>query len=131
MFRVGPFGISRPASSAAANLSSSGATELVTIGMNYSVLNGKEAIFEKAFSNVVHAMRGLAGHQRTRMYRDINNPQEYLIISEWSDKGSFDAFIASDAFRNVANWGKEQILAGRPRHEVYTTAESAARPGAS
>ena len=24
-----------------------------------------------------------------------------------------------DEFRRVANWGKEQILAGRPKHEIY------------
>ena len=33
--------------------------------------------------------------------------------------GNIDAFIASDAFRKVTNWGKEEILAGRPHHEVY------------
>ena len=100
---------------------------MVTIGMNYAVLAGKEEVFETAFNKVVHAMRTMPGHTETRMYRDINNPLEYLIVSQWSDKGAFDAFISSDAFRNVATWGKEQILSGRPRHEVYTTAD-AGRP---
>jgi heme-degrading monooxygenase HmoA len=53
------------------------------------------------------------------MYRDINDALSYLIVSQWSDKGAFDAFIASDTFKNVANWGKEQILSARPKHEVY------------
>jgi heme-degrading monooxygenase HmoA len=43
----------------------------------------------------------------------------YLIVSDWADRGAFDAFIGSEAFRSVANWGKEQILAGRPTHEIY------------
>jgi len=98
---------------------------MVTIGMNYAVLRGKEQIFETAFNKVVHAMRGIAGHGETRMYRDINDPLQYLIISQWNDKGAFDAFIASEAFRSVANWGKEQILSARPKHEVYGGSESA------
>ena len=92
---------------------------MVTIGMNYAVLKGKEATFENAFRNVVKAMGGIAGHSETHMFRDIDDAQQYLIVSQWSDKSAFDAFIASDTFRNVANWGKEQILSGRPRHEVY------------
>ena len=94
---------------------------MVTIGMNYAVLPGKEETFEKAFKKVVQAMGGIAGHSETRMYRDIDKPREYLIVSQWSDKASFDAFIASDTFRNVTTWGKEQILAGRPRHELYVS----------
>ncbi len=92
---------------------------MVTIGMNYNVLPGKEETFETAFRKVVTAMGGIEGHANTHMFRDINDTQHYLIISEWSSKSAFDAFIASDGFKNVANWGKEQILSGRPKHEVY------------
>ena len=92
---------------------------MVTIGMNYAVLKGKETTFENAFRKVVKAMGGIAGHSESHMFHDIDDPQQYLIMSQWSDKAAFDAFIASDTFRNVANWGKEQILSGRPRHEIY------------
>ena len=43
----------------------------------------------------------------------------YLITSEWSDEDAFKSFIQSQAFRDVTNWGKEQILSGRPQHKVY------------
>lgn len=92
---------------------------MVTIGMNYNVLAGKEETFEKAFNKVVKAMGGIDGHADTHMFRDINDTGHYLIVSRWSDKGAFDGFIASDTFKSVANWGKEQILSGRPQHEVY------------
>jgi len=92
---------------------------MVTIGMNYQVIPGKEKTFESAFNKVLHAMRGMDGHGDTHMYRDINDGFRYLIVSQWTSKAAFDAFIGSDSFRNVANWGKEQILAGRPSHEVY------------
>lgn len=92
---------------------------MVTIGMNYTVLPGKEDTFETAFRKVITAMKGMAGHTGTKMYRDIDNAQSYVILSDWSDRAAFDAFIASDTFRAVANWGKENILAGRPSHTYY------------
>lgn len=92
---------------------------MVTIGMNYQVLPGKEETFEKAFKKVVTAMGGIDGHSETHMFCDISDRQSYLIISEWSSKSAFDDFIASDTFKSVTNWGKEKILAGRPKHEVY------------
>ena len=92
---------------------------MVTIGMNYNVLPSKEEIFENAFNKVVKAMGGIEGHSETHMFCDINDRQHYLIVSLWSNKSAFDAFIASDTFKSVVNWGKEQILSGRPKHEVY------------
>ena len=92
---------------------------MVTIGMNYNVRPGKEETFEKAFNKVVKAMGGIDGHGQTHMFRDINDSKHYLIISKWTSEPAFDSFIASDTFKNVTNWGKEQILSGRPLHEVY------------
>ncbi len=92
---------------------------MITVGMNYQVREGKQAVFENAFNKVLNAMNGMPGHDKSFLYRDVNNPLSYLIISDWSDRKAFDAFIASDAFRSVANWGKEEILTGRPKHEVY------------
>jgi len=92
---------------------------MTTIGMNYKVLPGKEEVFENAFRKVIHAMRSIQGHTESKMYRDIDDPRSYVILSAWSGRDAFDAFIASDAFRQVATWGKEQILAGRPAHTYY------------
>jgi len=92
---------------------------MVTIGMNYKVLPGKEATFYTAFRNALHATRNTAATPYPNTYRDIDDARSYVILSQWSDKAAFDGFIASDAFRNVANWGKEQILAGRPSHTYY------------
>ncbi len=92
---------------------------MVTIGMNYKVIPGKEETFETAFGKVAKAMGGIEGHSKTRMFRDISDSRHYLIVSQWSRKAAFDSFIASDTFKSVANWGKEQILSDRPHHEVY------------
>ena len=87
--------------------------------MNYQVLVGKEIVFEKAFQSVLKVMEGSAGHTFSKLYKDVSNPQSYLIVSEWNDETAFNCFIKSEAFAKVTNWGKEQILAGRPKHQVY------------
>lgn len=102
---------------------------MVTIGMNYNVISGKEETFEKAFNKVVTAMGDIDGHSETHMFCDINDKGHYLIISNWASKPAFDSFIASDTFKNVTNWGKEEILTGRPKHEVYGGDEPASAGG--
>ncbi len=92
---------------------------MVTVGMNYRVLPDKTDAFESMFRKVLEAMNGMPGHSRSNLYRDVDDPQSYLIISDWSDRDAFEGFIGSDQFRKVADWGKEQILAGRPTHEYY------------
>lgn len=92
---------------------------MVTVGMNYKVIEGKGEIFESVFRKVIGIMEKLDGHEKTDLFSNIDDRNSYLIMSEWSDRGAFDAFIASEQFRNVANWGKEEILAGRPSHEYY------------
>jgi heme-degrading monooxygenase HmoA len=92
---------------------------MVTVGMNYQILPGKGESFEQVFKAVIEVMKQMPGHTESHLYRDVFDPQRYVIISDWADRDAFDAFIRSEQFRNVANWGKEQILAGRPSHTYY------------
>ncbi|HEV2970520.1 MAG TPA: antibiotic biosynthesis monooxygenase [Pirellulales bacterium] len=92
---------------------------MITVGMDYHVIQGKQREFEEKFSAVLGALRGAAGHTDSRLYRDVADDGSYLIISEWSDEQAFQDFIRSQAFRDVTNWGKEQILSDRPRHKIY------------
>jgi heme-degrading monooxygenase HmoA len=92
---------------------------MVTIGMNYRILPGKERVFEEAFESVLRVMQGMDGHDASSLYRGVGDPGEYLIVSRWSDQAAFDAFIASDRFKKVTDWGSENILAGRPSHTTY------------
>ena len=94
---------------------------MVTIGMNYEVLEGKEEVFEKAFARVLASLAGATGHESSRLYRDVQRQRSYAIHSTWSDEERFQAFIASEQFAKVTDWGKEQILAARPEHVVYRT----------
>lgn len=92
---------------------------MVTIGMNYKVLPGKEETFEKACNGIIEAMGGIDGHKESFLYRDVKDGQSYLIASEWNSEDAFNEFCQSDKFKQVTNWGKESILAGRPSHKIY------------
>lgn len=92
---------------------------MITVGMNYIVLSGKEKAFEQVFVAVLEKMHQMPGHDQSYLFRDVNDPQHYLIISDWGDRKAFDEFIGSDQFRSVTDWGKEQILAERPKHDYY------------
>lgn len=92
---------------------------MVTVGMNYHVIEGKQQEFESKFAAVLTALRAAPGHTDSQLWKDVADGASYLITSEWSDEAAFASFIQSQAFRDVTNWGKEQILSGRPRHKVY------------
>jgi sulfofructose kinase len=53
-------------------------------------------------------------------------------VSRWQSEDAFNAFVASDAFKKVTSWGKQNILAGPPRHtttaRVTRSARSEAKP---
>jgi heme-degrading monooxygenase HmoA len=92
---------------------------MITVGMNYHVLPGKQEEFETKFAAVLDALRGAEGHSHSTLWKDVADDASYLITSEWSEEKAFMDFIHSQAFRDVTNWGKEQILSGRPQHKIY------------
>ena len=99
---------------------------MVTIGMNYRVHEGKEQAFENAFQRVLEALAGAEGHDASRLFRAVDGGRDYLIISRWSGEDAFKAFVRSDVFRKVTNWGAENILDGRPSHTTYREDEDRA-----
>ena len=40
---------------------------MITIGMYYEVLEGKEQVFEKAFASVLSALEGAEAHRASRL----------------------------------------------------------------
>lgn len=92
---------------------------MITVGMHYDVREGKEKAFEDGFSSIEKALRSAAGHTMSRLFRDVAKPRSYMIYSEWTSIDEFQKFIQSDAFRAAVTWGKEEILEGRPRHQIW------------
>jgi len=93
--------------------------QMITVGMNYHVIEGKQQDFEDKFAAVIDALRAAEGHTNSTLWKDVSDGASYLITSEWSEEQAFTDFIRSDAFRSVTDWGKEQILSGRPQHKIY------------
>ncbi|MGH0033982.1 MAG: antibiotic biosynthesis monooxygenase family protein [Myxococcota bacterium] len=93
---------------------------MVTIGMNYFVIEGKEQVFEDACAKVVKTMEGIEGHDSSQLYKQVGDGAPvYLIVSRWQSEQAFKDFIASDTFKKVTDWGAQNILSGRPRHTTY------------
>ena len=93
---------------------------MTTIGMHYDVIPGKEQEFEKGFLSTLEVMKTLPGHVETHLYEDVASVGSYVILSHWTTKQDFEAFLQSDAFKKAVAWGKAEILLSRPRHHVYT-----------
>lgn len=87
--------------------------------MNYFVRPGKEQVFEDACARVVEVMSEIDGHDQSQIYRRVGEEPVYLIVSRWESEDAFRAFVASDQFRKVTDWGRENILSGPPRHSTY------------
>ncbi len=92
---------------------------MITVGMYYEVLPGKAKEFEAKFETVADALEDETGHVQSLLYQQVKKPNSYTILSEWDTREDFMAFIRSDAFRAVTDWGNAEILSGRPRHKVY------------
>jgi len=92
---------------------------MITVGMYYEVIKGKESEFEEKFEAVVGTLDGSPGHTQSLLYHQVKNHSSYTILSEWDSQDAFKAFIQSDAFKGVTDWGKAEILEGQPRHKIY------------
>lgn len=93
--------------------------QMITVGMNYRVIAGKQHDFEEKFAAVIAELKAAPGHTTSTLWADVSDNSSYLITSEWSDEQAFQDFIHGQAFRDVTNWGKEQILSERPQHKIY------------
>ena len=97
---------------------------MITVGMNYKIIPGKDEEFTAVFSKVMQIMNLMPGHGETHLFRDVYSEHDYLIISEWTDEAAFNSFIQSDRFKNVTDWGKKEVLASRPKHEIYGSGDT-------
>lgn len=92
---------------------------MITFGLNYDVKPEFTDEFERVSLQALQAMQGVPGHRETRLYRDVQRPNSYMIYSDWETKQHFTAFLRSDAFKKVQATGRD-MLENRPRHNIYT-----------
>ncbi len=97
---------------------------MITVGMNYNIIQGKDDEFIAVFTKLMQIMKDMPGHGETHLYRDVYSEHDYLIISEWTGEAAFNTFIESDRFKNVTDWGKKNVLATQPKHEIYGSGQT-------
>jgi heme-degrading monooxygenase HmoA len=96
---------------------------MVTVGMYYDVIAGKDALFRAKFQEVLACLEVIPGHTRSFLYQRVDDPGSYAILSEWESRQAFLDFVRSDVFRQVTSWGREQVLRRAPQHKIYPSAE--------
>jgi heme-degrading monooxygenase HmoA len=72
---------------------------MVTVGMYYDVIAGKDALFRAKFQEVLAQLEAIPGHQRSFLYQRVDDPGSYAILSEWESREAFLDFIPGTAFR--------------------------------
>lgn len=92
---------------------------MITVGMCYNVNPGKEKEFENCYRKINDVMRTTPGFSSATFYKNVQQPQSYLIVSEWTDNAAFESFTCSDSFKNVCDWNKTKILSGKPEFNIY------------
>jgi heme-degrading monooxygenase HmoA len=96
---------------------------MVTVGMYYDVMPGKDALFRAKFQEVLAGLEATPGHKRSFLYQRVDDLGSYAILSEWESRQAFLDFIRSDVFRRVTSWGREEVLRRAPEHTIYPSAE--------
>lgn len=91
---------------------------MVTLGMDYHVLPGREEEFERLWADVTAALACQPGHVVSRLFREVQRPGTYLVWSEWSDREALARFTHSQEFRAVTALGRAELLASPPRHRI-------------
>ncbi|BCU67025.1 antibiotic biosynthesis monooxygenase [Sulfolobales archaeon HS-7] len=92
---------------------------MINVGFYYRVKKGKTDEFEKIFTQVTKKlMEGNTGIIGARLYKSVEEPNEYLIYTEWNSVDDFKKFMMSEDFRQTTAIGKE-IIEGRPTHKVF------------
>ncbi|AAK42918.1 antibiotic biosynthesis monooxygenase [Saccharolobus solfataricus] len=91
---------------------------MINVGFYYKVKRGFEKDFENKFKEVLSYLRANAdGFVDAKLYKNVDEPSEYLIYSVWRDLDSFKKFVSSSAYKNTVNYGKS-IIESKPIHRI-------------
>ncbi len=91
---------------------------MLTVGLYYDVVPGRESDFEKFFEVVIDEIKKMNGFVSALLYKRVDKTGSYLIYSEWKDRDSFESFIKSREFSGAKSGGSH-MLTGRPYHRIY------------
>jgi heme-degrading monooxygenase HmoA len=70
---------------------------MITVGMNYHVIEGKEKEFEEKFADVIDALKAADRHTESTLWKEVVDSASYLITSEWSDETARTSSLSGDS----------------------------------
>jgi len=88
---------------------------MINIGFYYRVKKGHEKEFEGRFWDVVSS--NVEGMKSAKLYKNVMDPQEYMIYTEWTSLEAFRNFMKSQSYKETVDYGKS-ILDGIPTHRI-------------
>ena len=89
------------------------------VAVNFiSCSDGYRPRFEELFRSRAHAIDALPGFKHMVVLRPDREGGDYLVVSFWADRSSFDAWRSSPAFAAGHRRGFEDIKAAREREEA-------------
>jgi len=91
---------------------------MISIGLYYDVVVGKEKEFEEVFNSVKRSLEGSEGFVSAALYRRVDRPNSYLIYSEWRSLEAFRSFVASRPFKEITSKYRD-IFERRPYNKVF------------
>ena len=53
---------------------------MITVGMNYKIVPGKDDEFITVFKKVIGIMTEMPGHAETHLYRDVDEEHDYHLF---------------------------------------------------
>ncbi|PYB68833.1 antibiotic biosynthesis monooxygenase [Thermoplasma sp. Kam2015] len=92
---------------------------MINVGLYYKVKKGHEEEFERTFNSVLAMLKSTdMGIKDVRLYRDVNDPQQYMIFTEWESLDKFREFVTSRPFKETTEFGKT-ILEEMPKNRIF------------
>lgn len=88
---------------------------MINVGFYYRVKRGHEKDFEEKFWDIVSS--NVDGMRSAKLYRNVMDPQEYMIYTEWDSLEAFKEFMKSQEYSETINYGKT-ILEDIPTHVI-------------
>lgn len=98
---------------------------MITFGLNYDVKAEFVDEFVGVSQKAIELIKTLDGHIQTTLYKDVANPNCFLIYSEWEQDQHFKDFVRSEAFKQVQTMTVD-MLERRPKHTLYESRKMSA-----
>lgn len=86
-----------------------------------SIIPGQQAEFEAAFAEVTRKVKGTAGHIKDELLRRDDDPNGYILLSEWESKEAFLAWEDAPIHRQTTT-PMRPYWAGRVDRKIFDVA---------